>query len=147
MMQGLRNKERIGRQKGILLIMKGVIVVLCVLLIASVAVMIEELHGAFHNTISETSLASRVEFGQYEMLVENYHQNLEAGARENDAIREYYGVAKYYEAASFYQAFTKSGDPERAQREKEKMDAAYEEMGGWQIVAKDIDRELGITQE
>ena len=44
MAQKLQNKLRIGRQQGILLIMKGVIGILCIILLASTAVMIENLH-------------------------------------------------------------------------------------------------------
>ena len=39
MAQKLQNKLRIGRQQGILLIMKGVIGILCIILLASTAVM------------------------------------------------------------------------------------------------------------
>ncbi len=144
MAQKLQNKQRIGRQQGILLIMKGVIGVLCVILFASVVVMTENLHDAFSNRISENALRSRVEYEDYAPLVDHYHQNAASGDTGNAEEKEYYGVAKYYEAASFYKAFSKVGDTERAAREKQKMDAAYEEMGGWQIAKEAIDAELGI---
>jgi hypothetical protein len=144
MAQRLKNKQRIGRQQGILLIMKGVIGALCIVLFASVGVMIENLHDAFSNRISENALRSRVEYGNYALLVDHYHQNAASGAAGNETEKEYYGVAKYYEAASFYKAFSTVGDTERATREKQKMDAAYEEMGGWQIAKEAIDAELGI---
>ena len=54
-------------------------------------------------------------------------------------------MAKYYEAASFYKAFSTVGDTGRAAQEKQKMDAAYEEMGGWQIAKEAIDAELLIN--
>ena len=146
MAQRLQNKQRIGRQQGILLIMKGVIGALCIVLFASVGVMIENLHDAFYNRISENALRSRVEYGNYALLVDHYHQNVAAGAAGNADEKEYYGVAKYYEAASFYKAFSTAGDTERAAREKQKMDAAYEEMGGWQIAKEAIDAELGIDE-
>lgn len=144
MVQKLQNKQRIGRQQGILLIMKGVIGALCIVLFALVGVMIENLHDAFSNRISENALRSRVEYGKYALLVDHYHQNVSSGATGNETEKEYYGVAKYYEAASFYKAFSAAGDTERAAREKQKMDAAYEEMGGWQIAKEAIDAELGI---
>ncbi len=74
MAQKLQNKLRIGRQQGILLIMKGVIGILCIILLASTAVMIENLHDAFTNRISESTLRSRVEYGNYATLVDHYHQ-------------------------------------------------------------------------
>ena len=144
MVRGLQNKQRIGRQQGILLVMKAVIVVLCILLFASVAVMIENLHDAITYRISENTLRSRVEYGNYASLVDHYHQNMAAGATGHKEEKEYYGVAKYYEAASFYKAFSTAGDTERVEREKQKMDAAYEEMGGWKIAKEAIDAELGI---
>ena len=145
MAQKLQNKLRIGRQQGILLIMKGVIGVLCIILLASTAVMIENLHDAFTNRISESTLRSRVEYGNYAPLVDHYHQNVAAGITGNKEEKEYYGVAKYYEAASFYKAFSTVGDTGRAAREKQKMDDAYEEMGGWQIAKEAIDAELFIN--
>ena len=145
MAQKLQNKLRIGRQQGILLIMKGVIGVLCIILLASMAVMIENLHDAFTNRISESALRSRVEYGNYAPLVDHYHQNVAAGITGNKEEKEYYGVAKYYEAASFYKAFSTVGDTKRAAREKQKLDAAYEEMGGWQIAKEAIDAELLIN--
>ena len=117
MAQKLQNKLRIGRQQGILLIMKGVIGVLCIILLASTAVMIENLHDAFTNRISESALRSRVEYGNYAPLVDHYHQNVAAGIAGNKEEKEYYGVAKYYEAASFYKAFSTVGDTGRAARE------------------------------
>ena len=114
MAQKLQNKLRIGRQQGILLIMKGVIGILCIILLASTAVMIENLHDAFTNRISESTLRSRVEYGNYAPLVDHYHQNVAAGITGNKEEKEYYGVAKYYEAASFYKAFSTVGDTGRA---------------------------------
>ena len=46
MAQKLQNKLRIGRQQGILLIMKGVIGILCIILLASTAVMIKAIGQA-----------------------------------------------------------------------------------------------------
>ena len=43
-----------------------------------------------------------------------------------------------------YKAFLQTGDTERAAREKEKMDAAYEEMGDWNIAADSIREKLGV---
>lgn len=86
-----------------------------------------------------------MEYGNYAPLVDHYHQNVAAGITGNKEEKEYYGVAKYYEAASFYKAFSTVGDTKRAAREKQKMDAAYEEMGGWQIAKEAIDAELFIN--
>lgn len=72
--------------------------------------MIENLHDAFTNRISESTLRSRVEYGNYAPLVDHYHQNVAAGITGNKEEKEYYGVAKYYEAASFYKAFSTVGD-------------------------------------
>ena len=43
-----------------------------------------------------------------------------------------------------YKAFLQTGDTEHAAREKEKMDAAYEEMGDWNIAADSIREKLGV---
>ena len=52
--------------------------------------------------------------------------------------------SRYFEAASMYKAFLQTGDTERAAKEKEKMDAAYEEMGDWNIAADSIREKLGL---
>lgn len=60
-------------------------------------------------------------------------------------MKEYYGVAKYVEAVSYYKAFWESGDTVRAEQEKDKMDLALVEMGGWSILQDEIDGKLGIN--
>ena len=61
-------------------------------------------------------------------------------------LGEYYGVAKYFEAASYYKIYQESGDTVRANYQKEKMDAALEEMGDLSAEAERIKEKLDISE-
>jgi len=140
----MRNKERLQNHKVVILIMNIVIVVLCLLLVCTGAVMVEELRYAFSTYYSEDGMGYNVEYGTYDHLVEQCHMLDAEEVKVSRKVKEYIGVAEYFEAAFFYKAFEAVGDAERAARAKEDMNTAYEEMGGWNIVQKDIHEKLGI---
>lgn len=140
----MRNKERLQSHKVVILIMNIAIVVLCLLLVCTGAVMVEELRSAFSTYYSEDNMGYNVEYGSYDYLAEQYHMLAAEEVRVSRKAREYLGVAKYFEAAFFYKAYETVGDAERAALAKEDMNRAYEEMGGWNIVKKDIHEKLGV---
>lgn len=140
----MKNKSRIQRQDFVIFIMNAVIVVLCILLFFAVIFMTKELKYAFSSYYSVDNMVYAVEYGQYEQLVERYHTNTEEGTKVNKEQKEYFGVAQYFEAAYMYKTFEVVGDSWRAAREKAKMEQAYEEMGSWNIVKKDIHEKLGL---
>ena len=126
-MVNLKSKlEQAQKQRGALLVMNLVIIALCLLLFWGTIHMFRQLNDA------------------YAYLVVNYHEDMVYGGLLSGTKKECYGVARYFEAASMYKAFLQTGDTERATREKEKMDAAYEEMGDWNIAADSIRERLGL---
>lgn len=140
----MRNKDRLQRQNVVILIMNIVIVVLCLLLVCTGAVMVEELRYAFSTYYSEDNMGYNVEYGSYDQLAEQCHMLVAEDEHVSRKVREYIGVAQYFEAAFFYKAYEAVGDAERAAGEKAKMEQAYEEMGSWNIVQKDILGKLGL---
>lgn len=106
--------------------------------------MAEELKYTFSTPYSVDNMAYNVESGDYDYLVERYHGLTGEEVKVGREALEYFGVAKYFEAAFFYKAYEEVGDAERAGRQKEKMEQAYKEMGGWNIVQKDIHETLGL---
>lgn len=140
----MRNKDRLQRQNIVILIMNIVIVVLCLLLVCTGVAMVEELKYAFSPYYSEDNLGFNVEYGSYDSLAEQSHMLIAEDVKVSRKVQEYIGVAQYFEAAFFYKAYEAVGDAERAAAQKAKMEQAYEEMGGWNIVQKDIHGKLGL---
>ena len=140
----MKNKNRIQRQNVVIMVMNIVIIVLSILLLCTILVMTEELKYAFSSFSDTDNISYNVEYGQYSRLTEQYHMSIEEGVKANKELEEYFGVAKYFEAAYMYNAFRVVGDAERASREEAKMEQAYEQMGSWNIVKKEIHDRLGL---
>lgn len=144
-MVNLKNKlKQTQKQKGALLVMNIVIIVLCLVLFGGIIIMFQQLNDAFSRPMKTDWLESNVRNENYAYLVANYHEDEVYGGILSETKKECYGVAKYFEAVSMYKAYLQVGDTERAAREKEKMDAAYEEMGDWNIAAESIREKLGL---
>ena len=146
-MENLRNKlKQSKKQSSALLVMNIAIVVLCIVLVKGCISMIDELHYAFSRPSPGNYMENYVTYENYAHLVEMYYDDLPYGGRITGTKAECYGVARYFEAASMYRAYLAAGDSERAAREKAKMDAAYEEMGDWNIAADSIQKKLGLVE-
>ena len=144
-MVNLKNKlKQIQKQNGALLVMNIVIIALCLVLFGGTIYMFEQLNYAFSRPVQTSWLENNVRNENYAYLVANYHQDEVYGGLISGTKKECYGVAKYFEAASMYKAYLESGDVERAAREKERMDEAYEEMGDWNIAADSIREKLRL---
>lgn len=139
------NKERLGMQRLVLRLMKILIIVLSIVFVIGIVTAISSFRDAADNGYDVERLESYITEGNYDRLVEAYHTNVAQEVRENKAMKECYAVARYYEAAFTYKAYLETGDEQRAQREKQKMNDAYEEMGSWNIVAEDIRAELSLA--
>ena len=121
-MVNLKSKlKQAQKQRGALLVMNLVIIALCLILFWGTIHMFRQLNDAFSRPAKTNWMENNVQSENYAYLVVNY-----------------------FEAASMYKAFLQTGDTERAAREKEKMDAAYEEMGDWNIAADSIRERLGL---
>ena len=130
-MVNLKSKlKQAQKQRGALLVMNLVIIALCLILFWGTIHMFRQLNDAFSRPAKTN-------------WMEN-HEDMVYGGLLSGTKKECYGVARYFEAASMYKAFLQTGDTERAAREKEKMDAAYEEMGDWNIAADSIRERLGL---
>ena len=132
------------KQRGALLVMNLVIIALCLILFWGTIHMFRQLNDAFSRPAKTNWMENNVQSKNYACLVVNYHEDMVYGGLLSGTKKECYGVARYFEAASMYKAFLQTGDTERAAREKEKMDAAYEEMGDWNIAADSIRERLGL---
>ena len=147
-MENLWNKlKQSQKQQGALWIMNVVIVILCIVLFLGCIQMIGALRDAFSRPSRAKYMENLVRYENYAYLLSSYHEDEVYGGLVTGTKKECYGVAKYFEAASMYRAYLETGDTERAAREKEKMDAAYEEMGEWNIAADSIREKLGLTSE
>lgn len=144
-MVNLKNKLKQTQKQSVALIaMNIVIVALCLLLFGGAIYMIRQLNDAFSRPVTTRWMENNISNENYAYLVANYHEDEVYGGHLSESKKECYGVAKYFETAFMYRAYLETGDTERATREKEKMDAAYEEMGGWNIVADSIREKLRI---
>lgn len=140
----MQNKDRIKRQNVVLLVMNIVIGVLCLIMVICGGRAALGLYEDYSIPYDNHNMESAVQYGDFYRLVYMYHENIANGFEGDRTMKEYYGVAKYYEAASFYKAFLETGDSVRAEREKEKMEQALEEMGGWSILEEEINAQLGL---
>ena len=144
-MVNLKNKwKQAQKQNGALFVMNLVIVALCLVLAGGTLYMFQQLRDAFSRPMQTRWMENNISSEKYAYLTANYHEDEMYGGLLSESKKECYGVAKYFEAASMYKAYLETGDAERAAREKEKMDAAYEEMGGWNIAADSIREQLGL---
>lgn len=144
-MENLWNKlKQSQKQQGALWLMNIVIVILCIVLFLGGIQMISALWDAFARPSRAKYMENLIRYENYANLLNSYHEDVVYGGLVTEAKKECYGVAKYFEAASMYRAYLETGDTERAAREKEKMDAAYEEMGDWNIAADSIRERLGL---
>lgn len=132
-------------QRLVLRLMKILIIVLSIVFVIGIVTAISSFRDAADNGYDVERLESYITEGNYDRLVEAYHTNVAQEVRESKAMKECYAVAKYYEAAFTYKAYLETGDEQRAQREKQKMNDAYEEMGNWNVVAEDIRAELSLA--
>lgn len=135
------------KQRGAILGMNMVIVILCVVLFFGGVKMVQELVYVFSRPGAVSFMEMDIAAENYVPLVDLYHDDVVYGGFVGDRKQEYYGVAKYFEAASMYRAFSETGDVERAAREADKMNAAYEEMGSWNIAADSIREQLGLDKD
>lgn len=140
------NTKRISRQEVTKYIMNVVIVFLCVVTLIAAFMTAQEAYYYFGIPYDIERFESYILYEEYPAMVSAYHENMAEGFEGNAEMKEYYGVAEYYEAASYYKIYMELGDNVRAERERAKMDAAYEKMGGWNIVQQDIHGKLGLPQ-
>ncbi len=141
----MQNRQREFKQNIVIFVLNIVIVIMSILMVICGCVAVSSLYDAFSPRMySEQSLYYCVQDGDFGRLVSYCHEGMQESDHASARVKEYYGIAKYYEAASFYKAFLETGDTERAEQAKAKMEQAYAEMGSWNIVQEEIHELLGI---
>lgn len=83
--------------------------------------------------------------GNYNNMVEYYHENEGKGIKVNAQMQEYYAVARYYEAAVYYRAFDHAGDSVRAEYYLGKMQEAGRDFGELDGLKSGIRKQLNIN--
>ncbi len=139
---------RVGRNKGqnvVKWILNALIVVMCFFFLLTAAMMVESCFDAYSQPYkNEDMFYYQVEEERYSYLINCYYRNTFSGFEGNADEQEYYGIAKYYEAAVLYRAYDVYGREEWADKFLERMEAAEEDMGGWDITREPIHEQLGI---
>lgn len=140
----MNNKIRTRKQSVVLVVMNVVIVLLCIGIFLCGFRLIREIQYSNDEKYDAEAMENCIRYDNYDSLSQYYHMNQVQNVKADADMKECYGVAKYYEAAVMYKAYQAVGDENRAVSEKEAMDAAYQEMGEWQITADTINKQLGI---
>ena len=140
----MESKNRVERQKIIIVVMNVVIAILCLVLFILMITAGQSLYERYSMPCKDFYFSGDINREDYVAMVPEYYRNVAEGFEKAPGMQEYYGVAKYYEAASLFKAYEAVGDTDRAEREKDKMEAAAEEMGGWSVLQEDIRKQLGM---
>lgn len=75
------------------------------------------------------SFVYRLNDGDYNRMVQYYHENEGKDIEITSELREFYALARFYEAAVYYKGFQSTGDTARAAAYAEKMKAAERDLG------------------
>ena len=140
----MRNEARLNKQQVLIFGMNVLIVLMCIATIICACVAVQEIYDDYYYRSDEDSFWYQIEDSNFYRTVDFYYQNVADGFEDDKGLQEFYAVAKYYEAASCYKAYMEIGDTTRAEREYTKMDQAKEDMGSWNILHTDIDRQLKL---
>lgn len=140
----MNNKIRTRKQSAVLVVMNVVIVILCIGIFLCGIRLIREIRFANDEKYDAEAMENCIRYDNYDSLSQYYHMNQVQNVKADADMKECYGVAKYYEAAVMYKAYQTVGNEKRVASEKEAMDAAYQEMGEWDITADTINKRLGI---
>lgn len=140
----MNNKIRTRKQSAVLVVMNVVIVILCIGIFLCGIRLIREIRFANDEKYDAEAMENCIRYDNYDSLSQYYHMNQVQNVKADADMKECYGVAKYYEAAVMYKAYQTVGNEKRVASEKEAMDAAYQEMGEWDITADTINKQLGI---
>jgi len=136
--------NRMKKRKPLHLVLDILIGILCVLTVGTAAFTIKMLNEDLNFSYDEESFYWRFQDEDYGQMVEMYHQNEAAGVKEDEELRQYYGIAKYYEAASYYRAYEESGNKEAANQYRAQMEEAENEMGELGFASETIKEKLQI---
>lgn len=141
-----RNAEGSRRKRNIKeWIANGVLIVLSLSLVISMAVLISEVRY-MTNQYSRTARTFWYEIneGQYTDVIKGRHTNEVNGVVETPELRECYAVADYFEAASLYKVAVHTGNTEDMEKYLAVMEEAYKLFEDVPYIADDINAKLGL---
>lgn len=124
-------------------ILNVVIAALVILLAVMTWAALEEVSYSSY-AYDEDSFYWCLENEDYSRMITMYYTNLAEGKENDKSLQEYYAVANYFEAAADYKLYFQSGETERAEKLRNKMEEAYIRMGDLTVVKNKIDKKLGI---
>ena len=99
-------------------------------------------HGYYNRTFGDMSAVYSLERSDYAELVDEYINDRGVIGMVNSEYEDAAAVAEYADAAFRYGAYMGSGDAQRAQRQKERMDKAAEKVGIYGPELEKIDGRL-----
>lgn len=147
MMQGYETEQEPKRLRRDLLLNAAIVILCLILLIQTVAFIVNVLDYQHVNTADEASLISMVSYHQYDMLVENVHRNEAYGAPVKGEMEQLYAVAYYYEEAMLYLAHRGAGNEAQAKQCHDKMQEYEGQMGSYGFAKDEIWEFLGSSPE
>ena len=126
-------------------ILTVLMVIECVIIAILVLVNVNVYMSSNYSYQDEDYLFSLLKGEEYSNLASAAFTNEYAGVRLTGDMEELHEVGKYTHAASLYRVYSAAGDTERADEYMDRMEDAYDEMGIYSSVVKDINNKLGIT--
>jgi hypothetical protein len=100
----------------------------------------------YNRSFGDFSTMYALERSEYAELVDEYYGDRGVLGRINDGYEDAAAVAEYADAAFRYGAYMESGDTQRAQRQKERMDKAAEKAGIYGPELEKIDGRLDLEK-
>ena len=127
-------------------ILNGIIVILALVLIARTAYTIQVYVQMDGEEYMENNMLHRLKNEDFGDMVMIYHSNVALGYEDKKELQDYYGIARYYEAAANYKMYLENEEPEKAEREKRKMQEAADDFGELYFVKDKIDAKLALQE-
>lgn len=129
------------------LVSKGLTILMvleCVVIAILIVVNVTAYSQTGYSYQNEDFLFGSIQSGSYSTVVSSTFTNRFTDVKVTGDMEEMYRVGDYTYAASLYRVYHAAGDEERAEEYMERMEDAYDEMGIYQAVVKDINQKLGI---
>ncbi len=141
------NKKQKQKRGPVRFVLDIVIGILCVIMVGIAVFTIDTLREDWNYSYDADAFYYRLQEEDFGTMVDMYHSNKEAGVKENQELKQYYGIAEYFEAASYYRAFQEDENEEQMKKYVEKMELAKEQMGELDFVSEMICEKLEIVTE
>lgn len=128
----------LGEKKGPVRFLNLAIILVCVAIFVTAVLDIVGFAEAGDDRIAEEQFRWALEYEDYYRLEEMTRRDTSRSRKKE----EYYALGEYFHEAVMYQAFLTAGDTERAEASLQRMQAAEENMGSFQMVKDKIDEKI-----